>query len=99
MSKRKIEELVNYITAKKPTRLILNLNSDEEKMRFLRKSNINRITSFWHLHSDIDKCNRKNSECNEDIMILQELVIEEERNDTEESTIQFSKWNEFNGRQ
>lgn len=32
-------------------------------------------------------------------MILQELVIEEERNDTEESTIQFSKWNEFNGRQ
>ena len=32
-------------------------------------------------------------------MILQELVIEEERNDTEESTIQLSKWNEFNGRQ
>lgn len=46
MSKRKIEELVNYIAAKKPTRLILNLDSDEEKMRFLRKSNINRIISF-----------------------------------------------------
>ena len=77
-------------------------NSNEEEIRFPRNRNINRITSS-DSDSDIDKCNRSDTECNEDTVdeILQELVIEEERrtDDTEESTIQFGEWNEFSGRQ
>ena len=77
-------------------------NSNEEEIRFPRNRNINRITSS-DSDSDIDKCNRSDTECNEDTVdeILQELVIEEERRteDTEESAIQFGEWNEFSGRQ
>ena len=77
-------------------------SSDEEEIRFPRNRNINRITSS-DSDSDIDKCNRSDTECNEDTVdeILQELVIEEERrtDDTEESTIQFGEWDEFSGRQ
>ena len=77
-------------------------NSNEEEIRFPRNRNINRITSS-DSDSDIDKCNRSDTECNEDTVdeILQELVIEEERrtDDTEESAIQFGEWNEFSGRQ
>ena len=77
-------------------------NSNEEKIRFPRNININRITSS-DSDSDIDKCNRSDTECNEDTVdeILQELVIEEQRrtDDTEENAIQFGEWNEFSGRQ
>ena len=76
-------------------------NSNEEEIRFPRNRNINRITSS-DSDSDIDKCNRSDTECNEDTVdeILQELVIEEEGriDDTEESTIQFGEWTEFSGR-
>nr|XP_033201084.1 uncharacterized protein LOC117163138 [Bombus vancouverensis nearcticus] len=69
-------------------------SSDEEEIRFPRNRNINRITSS-DSDSDIDKCNRSDTECNEDTVdeILQELVIEEERrtDDTEKSTIQFDE--------
>ena len=77
-------------------------SSDEEEIRFPRNRNRNGITSF-DSDSDIDKCNRSYTECNEDTVdeILQELVIEEEGriDDTEESTIQFGEWTEFSGRQ
>nr|XP_033201085.1 uncharacterized protein LOC117163139 [Bombus vancouverensis nearcticus] len=69
-------------------------SSDEEEIRFPRNRNINRITSS-DSDSDIDKCNRSDTECNEDTVdeILQELVIEGERrtDDTEKSTIQFDE--------
>ena len=78
------------------------ISSDEEEIRFPRNKNINRITSS-DSDSDIDKCNRSDTECNEDTVdeILQELVIEEERrtDDTEKSTIQFGERNEFSSRQ
>ncbi|XP_033319835.1 uncharacterized protein LOC117216852 [Bombus bifarius] len=73
-------------------------SSDEEEIKFPRNKNINRITSS-DSDSDIDKCNRSDTEYNEYTVdeILQKLVIEEER--TTESTIQFDEWNEFSGRQ
>ena len=54
-------------------------NSNEEEIRFPRNININRITSS-DSYLDIDKCNRSDTECNEDTVdeILQELVIEEQ---------------------
>ncbi|XP_050452172.1 uncharacterized protein LOC126851875 [Cataglyphis hispanica] len=71
--------------------------SDEEQPRFFRKRNINRITS--DSDSDTDTC--ADSQREDTISdILQELIIEEERNvDTEECAIQFSEWNEFSCRQ
>lgn len=79
---------MNYIAAKKPVTRFIQIH---------RKRNINRIT-LSNSDSNINKCNHKD-ECNEDIIIeiLQELVIEEERN--KESTIQFSECNRFNDRQ
>ena len=77
-------------------------SSDEEEISFPRNRNINRITSS-DSDSDIDKCNRSDTECNEDtvVEIWQELVIEEERktDDTEESIMQFGELNGFSGRQ
>ena len=39
-------------------------SSDEEEIRFTRNKNINRITSS-DSDSDINKCNRSDTECNE----------------------------------
>ena len=104
-SSMKTYSLVSQITVKKKAFTRLNTNSDssdEEEIRFPRNRNINRITSS-DSDSDIDKCNRSDTECNEDTVdeIVQELVIEEGRrtDDTEDSTIQFGKWYEFNDRQ
>ena len=103
-SSMKTYSLVSQITVKKKAFTRLNTNSDssdEEEIRFPRNRNINRITSS-DSDSDIDKCNRSDTECNEDTVdeIVQELVIEEGRrtDDTEDSTIQFGKWYEFNDR-
>ncbi|KAI4482018.1 hypothetical protein M0804_009037 [Polistes exclamans] len=69
-------------------------SSDEEEIRFPRNRNVNRIITSSNSNSDIDQCNRNDTECDEDSndKILQELVIDEERktNDTEENTIEFS---------
>lgn len=68
-------------------------------MRFSRKKNINTSSNSASSNSDldIDESNSSDSECNEDTIdeILQELVIEEERNvgDAEES----SQFNLING--
>ena len=104
-SSMKTYSLVSQITVKKKAFTRLNTNSDssdEEEIRFPRNRKINRITSS-DSDSDIDKCNRSDTECNEDTVdeIVQELVIEEGRrtDDTEDSTIQFGKWYEFNDRQ
>ena len=79
MSKRKTENLFlsEWNSSEKESFYEAHTNSDsndEEEIRFPRNRNIKRITSF-DSDSDIDKCNRSYTECNEDTVdeILQEL--------------------------